>query len=179
VIQSSRPSKAESLLYAVTCTVGAIFQRDCTTKPVDTAKTPPPEEEPSKPTPPSENANPKHQPAPEPVTGPPVDQSPGPLDLDEAMASELSPVTPAAPIAANHYQYPAHVLSLTNGGIGGDGTVLGAQTDRSVLEATDQGWRFLGLLWYWWVVIIGAVIGLSALIKTTVTNSFSEVVEQP
>jgi hypothetical protein len=95
------------------------------------------------------------------------------------MAGEISPVTPATPVSANHYQYPAHVLSLTNGGIGESRAVLGAQTDRSVLEATDQGWRFLGLLWYWWIVIIGALTGLAALIKTTVTDSFSEVVEQP
>jgi hypothetical protein len=66
-----------------------------------------------------------------------------------------------------------------NSGIGEDNNVLGAQTDRSVLQATDQGWQFLGLLWYWWIVIIGALIGLAALIRTTVTNSFSEIVEQP
>lgn len=39
------------------------------------------------------------------------------------------------------------------------GDVLGAET-AAVITPTTQGWKILGVLWYWWALIIAAVIGI-------------------
>lgn len=33
----------------------------------------------------------------------------------------------------------------------------------SWLQATDQGWKLFGLLWYWWVIGVASVVGVTAL----------------
>lgn len=49
----------------------------------------------------------------------------------------------------------------------GDNTgILGAQTtkkginDTSVLSPSSQGWKILGFAWYWWLILIAAIVAL-------------------
>lgn len=40
-----------------------------------------------------------------------------------------------------------------------NGEVLGAET-AAVITPTTQGWKILGILWYWWALIIAAIAGI-------------------
>lgn len=179
VIESPGQTNAEGLLNRVVCTVGILLQKTCVTKPVET--TVPPQTPQPTPAPPSEvsqstPAPPSGTPTVQTQDAQPVAPAPEPLKLEEDLVKELPQVVgPTVTRHANH-QYPAHVLMSTYYRPSG-GEVLGVSRETPYLEATDQGWRFFGLLWYWWIVMATALVGLAYLIRTTVTKPFLSIVK--
>lgn len=188
VIQSPRPTHAEGFLYRVTCLVGKHFLKICRDAPTEQ---PPAEQNPPAPIQPTSSdpptpANTPIQPNPAPasqqVTAPSVvvtNTSP-PLELEEPLTTELPVVSlitnDSPPLVA--YQFPSGALMSVYGGAQNDSSVLGADSSETpFLEATPQGWRLMGLLWYWWVLILGVVIGAFTFIRKTVTKTFPSIVK--
>ncbi|MFZ2126237.1 MAG: hypothetical protein WAV04_01880 [Candidatus Microsaccharimonas sp.] len=103
-----------------------------------------------------------------------------PLEFDDSLASEL----PAVPTIARNaplqptYQYPSSALLSVYGVNQGNQSILGASSSEAAfLEATPQGWRLMGLSWYWWVLIGGIIVGGALLIRKTVIKPFPSIVK--
>lgn len=183
VIQSPRPTHAEGFLYRVTCVVGNYFLKICRDAPTEQVPAEqPPSSNPS--TPANTPAQPNPAPASQQVTAQSVvvtNTSP-PLELEEPepLTAEL-PTIPlitdnAPPLVA--YQFPSSALLSVYGGAQNDSSVLGADSSETpFLEATPQGWRLMGLLWYWWVLILGVVLGAFTFMRKTVTKTFPSIVK--
>ncbi len=71
------------------------------------------------------------------------------------------------PIATNTTNRVVAVNYGSTGETTSDSAVLGTKTTKSVaktatpvVQASEEGWKLLGMAWYWWAVIIAAVGGL-------------------
>lgn len=175
IIGNPRTTRAEGLLYTVKCTVSGLLGKVCEKKtPNPTAPVTPVQPAPNTP-----------EPAQQPATTPtvPPDTSAGviapppttPIALDEIKVEDR--VLAHTVSTQRAYQYPSHVVaSAYPTGVNGEKTIA-SSVGPAFLEATVDGWRLMGLLWYWWVVIFTALIGLVVLIRTTVIKSFFSIVK--
>ena len=156
VIQSPRPTHAEGLLYGVTCVVKGLLSRGCpkTTAPTSPTPTPTSPSSPTPETPAPTNSTPQTQ-VQQPVTTEPI-------VVDQATLERLESVQPlttsSAGAATSQGSVTAFAVPTIRSGTNNQG-VLGVKTVRA-LEATEQGWRIFGALWYWWVIIFATVFGL-------------------
>ncbi|MFZ3009677.1 MAG: hypothetical protein WA030_01495 [Candidatus Microsaccharimonas sp.] len=46
-------------------------------------------------------------------------------------------------------------------------------------QASAEGWKIIGVAWYWWVVTIGGIVGLYYLIKFIINKSLLGVAKTP
>lgn len=157
-IHSSRPTQAESVLYTVVCTVGGLLGQECRTVPAD-------------PTTPAPSPSPSPQPSPQPnqnPSNPPGGNSSGnttqPLELNQGPLAQVSsgPLTQGFS-SVNTFPdvtFPSHTLQPFRSGSGV--AVLGTASPAS-LEATPDGWKIVGIQWYWWLISIAAILATAYL----------------
>jgi len=175
VIQSPRQTHAEGLLYTVGCSVVNLLTKVCQKPTTETTAPAPTTTQPATST---QTTTPQATPSSEPMTTqvatePISEGTPAPLDT-----STLQPIHPAAKTTETQpmYSYPSRFLmSIGQGSYSSE--VMRVTTEDSYLQATPQGWRFMGMLWYWWIIIIGVIVGGVGFIRSSVTKSFFSVVK--
>lgn len=97
-------------------------------------------------------------------------KAPAPLKIDEKKLTNLPEVKELSPeTIEGNAGYTANVLPAIRG-YEGEPRVLGA-VDMAGIQPTDQGWRIAGVLWYWWLLVLGAVVGSAFLVKFTLLKS--------
>jgi len=175
VLLSSRPTQAESLLYNVGCLVRTIVRVDCA--PSSTA--PAPSQNQTTPSTPSQTspAAPSNTPAPSPQ---PLPTTPEPIELEAETLPPLPAMDDPATLSARSLPAPANysasvgptIRTTTN-----PAAVLGVR-QVSTIQATNEGWRILGMAWYWWLLIIAIIIVVQALIRRFFYKSFIAVVKR-
>jgi|GEM_PF-3168461 len=155
VIATPRPTYAEGLLNKVGCLVGSLLDVNCTNSSGSspsskTNPTPPPSSSPSSPsgassTPTSTSSTTAKQPL---LTANPTLNTPIPD------AQTLAPLSP--PPSAHFATTTANVVPKIGG------SLLRPPYDTAAaapIQATDQGWKVLGVLWYWWLTAIVGLVG--------------------
>lgn len=170
-IQSSRPAKAESLLYTVGCVVRSLLSTECATKtPSSSDPTTPSEPAPTKPSDGSGSSGGSGS------TGSGSakkagTEAPAPLKIDESKLKKLPEVKEfSSTNGGRGTGYTANVLPTIRG-YEGEPTVLGA-VNVAALQPSDQGWKIAGVLWYWWLLVVGVIVGVAFLLKFTLLKSF-------
>jgi hypothetical protein len=158
-LSSSRPVQAESLLYTLRCTVTGLLGDSCT--PVTESPTTNP-----KPTPGEGNTNPgttkpgsgggAGNTSNAPGQGSQPVEAPEPIKLGAGLLEEMPGVASAQPVSQG-YTYPAHIAPVEYPG--NDVAILGEAT-TAPLEASEGGWRILGVSWVWWLSILAALTAL-------------------
>jgi hypothetical protein len=133
VIATPRPTYAEGLLNKVGCLVGSVLDVNCATprkdQPDNTA--PPPSSSP---------------PAPAPATSQPIAIEP----TLQAPLADAPPIAPAsAPTSAVLGASVAYAVPTTSNLLRQPASGTGTGVP---IEATGQGWRLFGILWYWWLI---------------------------
>ncbi len=175
IIESPRQTNAEGLLYTVTCSVTNIIVKVCRQTPTTGGTTTAPTQtEPS--TPPTSSAP---QTSPTTSSSPVVTETTPPLEVSQPLNAELPPVPKvgSSTVASTNYQYPSSALLSIYGTQVTTQAVLGASSTGTVLEASPQGWRLFGMAWYWWILMIGGVVGLAAFVRNRMIKSFLSIVK--
>lgn len=159
VASQSRFAHAESFLYGVTCSVKGLFGRDCQPR---RTPSPSPEETPpagggttsgGKTSPSSGSGEPKSGHANPSGSGIQVTPPP-PIELEDALLDELPTVARVSEAASRH-TFPAHVAPIIQQP---GGEVLG-QTAAAPIEASEQGWKIMGVPWVWWALLGAVLVG--------------------
>lgn len=170
VIQTPRTTRAEGLLYTVTCVVGSLLSHNCPEPVVAEKPKPDPKPEPQK--------QPDDPPASS--TEPPAGSSTTPL-LSVNDSSHIVPPPPpvssmsTTPLLGSGSQYPAHVSPLVRSTDDNGQSVLGA-TRATPLEATEQGWKILGVMWYWWTLVLGGLVAAALWSKPMISKAWVKLV---
>jgi hypothetical protein len=158
VSMSSRPTSAESLLYKVGCVVGGLLRYECakSVEPATPSSTQSSEPSPGTTSPSSSSASE----SPTTTTPPSFGQAtPAPITLNEELLEKL-PDLPAVQGAATTYnstaQFPSHVLHASSYGVGRAQQLA----TPAAIVASEEGWKVLGIAWYWWGLTIGVGAGV-------------------
>jgi hypothetical protein len=133
VIATPRPTYAEGLLNKVGCLVGSLLDVNCA---------PPRKDQPDNTaTPPASSP-----PAPAPATSQPIAIEP----TLQAPLADAPPIAPAsAPTSAVLGASVAYAVPTTSNLLRQPASGTGTGVP---IEATGQGWRLFGILWYWWLI---------------------------
>ena len=168
IIQNSRPTQAESLLYTVGCVVKGLLSSNCpTNNPQQTNPAPSEQPQPPPDTPTTtEPTTPTGQPQP----------STQPIELTQEVQAQL-PKIPEVKTQPYGSSVSGFVLPSARGFSTSSASVLGAR-DIAPIRATSQGWSIVGVPWYWWLVTLGGVVGLYFGVKALIDRSFLMIVEQ-
>lgn len=144
VVMNSRPTRAESILYTVTCVVGGLLRYDCP-KPAESA-TPAPTQHgdtSSQATSPTDSSTPTSS----------VQTVPVPISFDEDLHKELLDLPAVQGVATA--RLPAHVVQTPTYALGRTQQLA----TSSAIVASEEGWKILGIAWYWWGLMLGTGVG--------------------
>jgi hypothetical protein len=181
VLLHPQPAHAEGFLSkTVRCVVGGLLGADCRTVP-SLAPTPTPvptAPAPSAPTEPqaSQSSNASPAPSSQAKAGTVRQPSSAQLKTAEPINIEL-PDTPEVPVlpATNH-----RTVSLTNTmsfafpyGTGHGQSDTAALSAPAAFEPSQEGWRILGVAWYWWVIGTVLTLGVGLLIRRIIKRPLS------
>lgn len=159
----SRPAHAEDFLRkTVQCVVGVLFREDCQqntpTPHIETA----PASDPAASQPSTTSSSSSAVATPQ----PPTTVSPAQVN------SQVVRMTPIDTQLAAH-ELPSWSRAAYDGVALTDslpyglayGLADGVSANSEPLEATREGWRILGILWYWWAAGIAAMVGVGLWVK--------------
>lgn len=118
---------------------------------------------------------------------PEVSSDEQPREEEKIELVELGPIFIAPPVAPSRVNQPQFTRSVFGPSVDDSVAVLdgrGADEDREVLgtqtelpgivaqaptdapmEATTDGWKIFGIMWYWWAVLLGAIAAIWALLS--------------
>lgn len=150
-LSSPRPAQAEGLLYGLTCTVGGLLGRSCERAPESPAPPPPASGGTN-----NETDQPTSGGSVSPASPAPTTQalpSPDPVELNQELLDEM-PAIASADSVNSRYTFPAHVAPVLY--TGDTAAVLG-QSATGPIEASQHGWKILGVSWVWWLAMIALV----------------------
>lgn len=160
----SRSANAEGFLdRTLQCIVGVLLGSECKKLPAQSAQeTPTPTN--SQPAQASPSSGERQSPQTQNTTGIQSVTKPAQIEPIEVEVKE-APALPAMPSAAHRGVYTAFdyaKYAFANTYIGGETT---SNTASAPVETTEEGWKFWGIAWYWWVVILGTIPVVGFLIK--------------
>lgn len=151
-VSNARPTQAESLFYKAGCLVGRLLSYECKrTQPNPGPQNPAPAEASETPPPAADTTSGETEPV----------IAPDPIILDESLLStpeaipEVRPhIFNTLPSAGRAYVFPQARSSERSV------EVLGDQASAP-LTASSEGWRIMGIAWYWWLGAFGiiAIVG--------------------
>ncbi len=157
VIATPRPTYAEGLLYKVGCVVKVLLDANCTntktTSPAPAQTTAPPSSTTAAPTPSQSGASS--------TTQAPITTNPSPT---AALPDMTGLVAPPQLAPDSHTPSVAYALPQIRATASPSPTGAAAQVAMA-LEPTDQGWRILGVLWYWWLLPAAALTAGGIMLK--------------
>ena len=110
----------------------------------------------------------------------PTNEPTPPLEMSQTLRSDL-PSIPKVDVAHRSTDQPLVAYSTNVLGVNNTYGTMSTVSDPDArpLQATTEGWKIIGVAWYWWVATIGGIVGLYYLIKFLINKSLLGVAKTP
>ena len=162
VIATPRPTYAEGLLNGVGCLVRSLLDVNCSSQPTSPPANPttsPPQSTPSS-TPAQAQSSPSSPPTSTPTSSSSASVRSQSLAINPTLSAPIADVQPVTPIGSSSGTQFTTNAAYAVPKIGSSLLQPPYDTGNTApIQATDQGWRILGALWYWWLTAIVGLVG--------------------